>query len=338
MPSIIQLDTSTQYTPGDFDKYRSNGLVYACDFYISGSEEWDSVPGGYQTGWLVSVDHHGSTERMRRQISSTTLAIEHVRRFGPATQSDTVIINHTDCDSILSSRVLSGDIEALDMFNDAAIAADHTGDANEIADLLQALDTEPFRKHEISYVNLQLTLDGKRDLYDPYIRKALDARLAKRDEACALVSHNRFVRSGHLAYAILTEKIDGELFIPFIDEALLIMTASPCPVDVNRWIIRLRLGKSAPAGMSLKNINIGSFDRKYSGRWNAGSNNRAGGTSLNPYNYAERLCNTFKDFLSAGNNVMGNDLEQITPQLHGITADATSSRTGHDELNTCPAF
>ena len=296
MPTIIQLETSSRYTASDFEKYRSSGMVYACDFYITGTEKWEPVVGGYQAGWLVSIDHHASTERMRRQISSTTLAIEHVRRFGPAAIPDRIVINHTDCDSILSSRVMRGDIEADDLFNDAAIAADHTGEANEIADLLQALDTDTFRNHYVSYENLQLTLNGKSHLYATAIRKALDARLAKRDAACSLVSRNSFSRSGHLAYAVLTEKIDGELFVPFINDAVVIMTASPHPTEASRWNIKLRLGSSAPQGMSIKDLDIGRFDPNYSGRWNAGSNNREGGTLMDPDHYAEKLSESIETY------------------------------------------
>ena len=53
--------------------------------------------------------------------------------------------------------------------------------------------------------------------------------------------------------------------------------------------MKVRLGAGAPQGMTLQGLGIETFDPAYGGRWNAGSNKRGGGTTLQPAQYAERL-------------------------------------------------
>lgn len=286
---IHQLPTTGRTQLSELEKYSSDGLVYACDFYVDDAEIGDVVPGGYQTGWLVNVDHHANTDRMRKKISSTTLAIDHVKQFGPAGNSDAVLINHADCDSVLSSRIIHGDLEPLEVYNEAAIAADHTGDENEIADLLQALDIVGFQDQLISYRSLQLYLVGGRAKLDSDVQKALDRRISKRHMAHDLVAGKRFTEIGCLSYAVLTDKIAGELFQPLLKNSFVIMTACPRVGVANTWDVKLRLGNAAPEGLTLKDIDLSGFDAGYSGRWNAGSNKRSGGTKYPPDEYAEKV-------------------------------------------------
>ena len=289
MSLIIQLPTTDRIQANDLAEHSLGGLVYACDFYVDDAEKGTSVPGGYQTDWLVNIDHHAATVRMREKISSTSLAIDHVKKLGPVSKPGTILINHTDCDSILSSRIMSGDLEPLKIYHEAAIAADHTGEENEIADLLQALDSDEFKDHELSFKNLQLYLTGGKQSLGQDVQMALDKRLNKRRSAYELVAGNGFSDFGHLAYAVLTEKTDGELFLPFLKKTYVIMTASPHTDKKDTWIIKVRLGSCAPKGLSLKDIDFSMIDQKYSGRWNAGSNNRGGGTPVLPDEYAQKL-------------------------------------------------
>jgi hypothetical protein len=224
---------------------------------------------------------------MRKKISSTSLAIDHVIKFGPASSPDIVLINHTDCDSILSSRIIAGDLEPLEIYNTAAIAADHTGEENEIADLLQALDD--FKDHDFSFECLQMLLNGNTQKLIPTAQKALNARHIKRRIAYELVADRRFMDIGCLSYAVLTEKIDGELFQPLLKSSFVNMIASPRAGETDIWDIKLRLGEAAPESLSLQDVDLSEFDSGYSGRWNAGSNKRGGGTKLPPDLYAEKL-------------------------------------------------
>lgn len=62
----------------------STGPLLACDFYVEGVEQGREVPGGYEVGRLVNLDHHAPTQRMERMISSANLAIERIAACGPA--------------------------------------------------------------------------------------------------------------------------------------------------------------------------------------------------------------------------------------------------------------
>lgn len=52
----------------------------------------------------------------------------YVKEEGIASPADCVVINHTDCDSVLSSAIIRGILPPEKRFGDAAIAADHTGE------------------------------------------------------------------------------------------------------------------------------------------------------------------------------------------------------------------
>ena len=259
--------------------------VWACDFYVTGAEGGAEMPGGYQLGRIRNIDHHAPTPRMARRVSSGTLARVQVLAEGLPPVDDLIVVNHTDCDSVLSSGIMSGRLEPLEVFSDAAIAADHTGEANAIADLLQALDSR--KDLEVSFAALERLLTGVPQPSE--VRAALDARLAKRARACELVVGGRMQRSGALYWAALESEVDGELFPALLPDAVAIMLASPMPEKMGRWGVKVRLGLGATEGLWLSRLGIEGFDRNYGGRWNAGSNKRGGGTETPPERYAELL-------------------------------------------------
>lgn len=117
-----------------------SGEIFACDFYLTGAETWAEKAWGFQRGLVTNVDHHAPVARMRQHLSSTNLALLRVRQEGVVAAGSHIVLNHTDCDSVLSAAVLSGAVEPSDELGVAAIAADHTGEPNAIADLLQTVD------------------------------------------------------------------------------------------------------------------------------------------------------------------------------------------------------
>lgn len=262
----------------------SAGRLYACDFAVTGAQDFDETPWGYQQGRLVNIDHHAPVARMRRQVSSANLALLCVQQQGIAQAGDTVVINHTDCDSILSSAILRGDVEPLEVFGTAAIAADHTGEQNVIADLLQGLDK--WRDHEFSLRNLQLLLQGRS--LDDEAQGALAVRHRKRDKASELVQSGAFTLQDGLAWAVLEDSIDGEFFPALLPHATLIVMFSPREDDSGKWNAKFRLGFAAPVDFSVAQT-IAPLDAGYGGRWNAGSNKRAGGSDRSPRDYAAAI-------------------------------------------------
>jgi hypothetical protein len=263
------------------------GLRICCDFYIQGIEKHDAVAGGYRRADVLNIDHHAPTARMARLISSTNLAIEHVAVHGARDDAE-LFVNHTDCDSVLSVAIVAGLLLPDQTFGEAAIASDHTGERNEIADLLQPLD--PWRDLARSLHNLERLLEGRE--LEPEVRDRVDRRLERRRQSRGIVESGRFHWMDGLAWAEFDERVDGEFFPSLLPEAQLIMMA--CPFD-GRMDVKLRRGLNAPPDMWLSSLGIGEWDPAFGGRWNAGSNNRGGGTELDPLHYAQRLAERLRD-------------------------------------------
>lgn len=278
--------------------------VLACDFYISGAEHAEPVTGGYSFGHVVNIDHHAPTPEMRHRISSTNLALERLARHGEEPNESLVIISHTDCDSVLSSGLVSGELPADPRLGLAAIAADHTGETNVIADMLQELDNirsvnlrdNPefaLKESGSSYLRychdlVRRYLERGEDALDERAQSAIAQRQRNRDAARKAVARGDFETSNGLASATLTEKLDGELFPALLPDALVILLTTSRD-GVSRWESKIWLGLAAPEGSSLHDLDIRSFDPAFGGRWNAGSNRRNGGTAIAPEEYADFL-------------------------------------------------
>jgi hypothetical protein len=270
------------------------GQIVACDFHVQGIEQsGQPVVGGFQLDRILNIDHHAPCPAMYRRVSSANLALERSRHETIHAAGDAVVvINHADCDSVLTSGIVSGLLEPEARFGEAAIAADHTGEENDIADLLQGLDAAQAGdgiRHdpELSFRNLNLFLTAGK--VEAYAQRAWDARRRKREEAAHSVGSEAFSMDGTLALGVFREPIDGELFPALIPTAALIVLANPLPADPQRWQIKVRLGLAAPEEMTLWDLDIPSLDPAFGGRWNAGSNRDLGGTELPPDAYAEEI-------------------------------------------------
>lgn len=261
----------------------TEGDICACDFYVEGIESATAVVGGYQRGRILNVDHHAPTREMARRISSTNLAIQRAAQLRPS--GGLVVINHTDCDSVLSAGIMSGRLEPLPEFGSAAIAADHTGEANAIGDLLQGLAS--LRDYEGSLEHLQRLLS--KGPMRPEAQLGIDHRRRKRELASEAVHSARVVVEGPLAFGVLEQPIDSVFFPALLPTAGVILVMSPVPGVPHRWNANIRLGPAAPAGFTLHSLCWASVDPGYAGRWNAGSNGRAGGTNVPPAEYANRF-------------------------------------------------
>lgn len=281
------------------------GEIFACDFYLTGAESWEEKAWGFQRGRVTNLDHHAPVGRMTQHISSTNLALLRVRHDGVAPSGSHIVLNHTDCDSVLSAAVLSGDVDPDDVFGVAALAADHTGELNPIADLLQAVDA--LRDYDLSLRNLHLLLENKP--LEPAVQEALDVRYQKRKTAAEVVAQGVFKRQGKVFFAELDAAIDGEFFPVLLPDAIIILMFSPRTDDNASgqnmdasspplWNVKLRLGASAPAGLSLHDLKLSDWDQNFGGRWNAGSNKRGGGTDLNPFDYALQVAHCLETELS----------------------------------------
>ncbi|HYR08464.1 MAG TPA: hypothetical protein VEQ60_11865 [Longimicrobium sp.] len=269
------IDVSRAVSPDTLLGLVPEGRITACDFYVSGAETGVEVPGGYQLGRILNIDHHAPATRMARQVSSTNLALTHLAESGQPVSEGAVVINHTDCDSVLSAALLCGLLEPDARYGTAAIAADHTGEENPIADLLQALD--PLRDFEFSMSSLTRLEQGRP--LSPTAAEMVSRRALHRQRAAEFVAGGAFERRGCLAFASLPERIDSTFLPALLPDACVILVFLPTGVEGHREA-KLRLGLAAPPGLTLHDLRIEEFDPAFGGRWNAGANRRAGGTTL----------------------------------------------------------
>ena len=234
-------------------------------------------------------------------MTSTCLAYEHLLRGGVVEQEASVVINHTDCDSMLSSAMLMGYVKPDIALVDSSRCADHTGEADPVADLLQALDEgrrgdRTDEQYFESLQNLQLLLAARP--LEPVGVEALRRHRDRRAIAARLVEDGVVRSSGDLAWGQLNDESDGAFFPALIPEATVIMLASPHRDDPKRWTMKVRLGKAAPPALTLHSLRLRDWDPAFGGRWNAGSNKRGGGTATSPAEYAERLRQRLKEHLT----------------------------------------
>jgi type VI protein secretion system component Hcp len=254
--------------------------ICVCDFYIKDCEQ-----GTLEDNYLITfdgiliIDHHSQLPQMSTDITSTAIAIKYVRKHGPLPKEYKILINHTDCDSILSMLIMRGPLPPEGKFSKAAIAADHTGEVNRISDLLQALERE--RDYLFSVRNLFALLRGNR--MSAKVKALIAARLREREKLRKLVKAGKFTFYHNIAYIILDEKVDGALVPALIPKAEVIVVAYPMPSGSSRkWLIKVRVGKKAK-GIYLNQLHLPDFG----GRWNAGSTSRSGGTNISPQEYVK---------------------------------------------------
>ncbi|MBA4294289.1 hypothetical protein C0431_15115 [bacterium] len=272
---MITLIPETSQPEIDFIKTHANTSRFTiCDFHPKNLENI-ATPTVY--GWSYDgidvVDHHAPDRRFQKPISSGPLAIEYLKHHSTAQEA---IINHTDTDSIISSGIVTGLLPPLEVLADACIAADHTGEENEIADFIQELEDK--RDFDLGINIISAFLDNK-----PLPQIALEAReIRKRQREIAFEFASNAKIQGPIASIVTTETIDSVLLVPFLPETQIIVLTMPFRGDSKRAEVKLRLGRQAHTEMSLQNLNIQRFLKTYGGRWNAGSNRRGGGIDLTP--------------------------------------------------------
>lgn len=289
------LPLANRVSPEEVLAVHPRAPLFACDFYVEGAEGGEEVPGGYRLGRVTNVDHHAPVPRMARRTTSTELALRQTAAE-PVPADAVVVIHHTDCDSVLSSAVVAGHLPPDPALAAAALAADHTGEENAVADLLQAL--EDARDWRFSLRALAALQDGA-VLPEP-ARALLERRRRRRAAAERMVEAGAVRRDGPLAWAVFAEETDGAFFPALLPDAAAVLLASPLPADPACWLVKVRLGLAAPEGTTLHGIGITEIDPAFGGRWNAGSNRRAGGTALAPEAYARALAERLRGVLEDG--------------------------------------
>lgn len=261
--------------------------VFICDFSLADLDQTikegktvDRI--GRCLVWqdLIMVDHHSPHPDMSKQISSVSLAYD-LRKNHPDVFADdfVVVINHTDTDSILSAFMIAGLIEPEKKWVKAGIAADHTGDNNKIAELLQSLQNR--RDLKLSGGSLMRLVNG--EALEKEVEAEIASYRAKKNEAKQLYAAGLFKHQGMITYAIMNHAYDFVNFLPLIPEAQILMMFYPSAKDPTKLYVKIRLGQSAPDWLKLNQLNFSGKDNfNFGARWNAGSNGRSAGTDKSP--------------------------------------------------------
>ncbi len=278
---IELLPEKSSYSIAELREILPDDPIVVCDFYVDDIEKGEEFESGYRKEGVTNIDHHAPSTLMARQISSANLAIEFVLKEGIIVPPVHIVVHHTDCDSVLSSSILRGILPPDQKFGEAAIAADHTGAPNEIADLLQSVGDK--RSISFSLRNLEKILAG--EAIDEEAKRMLDKRLEDRVRAKEIIDEGKFERIGNVYFTSINEKFDAGLLPALLPDASVIVIGSTMKGNMGLWEIKVRLGLNAPKGLRLNTLDLPDFG----GRWNAGNTKRHGGTKLNPAEYASVL-------------------------------------------------
>ena len=140
-------------------------------------------------------------------------------------------------------------------------------------------------------VRCDLPLDGRRAvLGGRAVPAPAQEHLRRRERARKLAESlaRKAQLEGGVALIVSDQVTDGEFFPRYLPDAEVLVIACPHPDDPARRAMKLRLG--AVAGTPpLHRLGMASFDRAYGGRWNAGSNKRGGGCTMDPEAYAAEV-------------------------------------------------
>ncbi len=284
--NVVLIDEKSVYTYSELKDRFPDSKLCICDFYVQGAENGELSDEGITYEDVLNIDHHAPIEQMYKQISSTTLAIDYVKKNGILPSDHKIIINHTDCDAVLSSMIMTGVLEPLEIYNDAAIAADHTGAENDISDLLQALQETrklPLIMENLYHLQNDEQIDTKAELL-------LEDRKESREKVKRLVNAGAFLEYNGIYYVGLDEKIESELVPEYLPDAKLVVLASPMPEgSEKKWEIKVRLGQKA-GHIILSELNLPDFGC----RFNAGSTMRLGGTDIELEEYVKIIYKELK--------------------------------------------
>lgn len=237
---------------------------------------------------ITNLDHHIDNPAMWHRVSSVNLAAEYIREYGNV-QNDTVVIHHTDPDSVCSSIILVGThLLGQDVVDShphlikelvrAGNSADHTGEENDIADLIGAIEVK--RDYQYSIQQLRRLLLG--EALDIQASELMSMRRKEREIARQLVLEGALENIGNgVMYAEFDHDVRAEFFPALLPNATAFVLASPMAGDL--WQIKTRTGLSAPEGLVLNRLDLPSTN----GRWNATATKRNGGWSgHDPREYA----------------------------------------------------
>lgn len=294
MPFML-LDVNERYNPKYLRSlHPDGGTIYVLDFNLDDEgclKERIFGANGEVLGWfypdfnLINLDHHSDHIQFEAAVSTAIQCnIFNQSRNRQNKSNELAILSHTDCDSILSLVALSNPnlhFQFKIAFAHAVISADHMGNENLIADVLQSI--EKLRDVNQSVEVLKSLLSGKSISDLPTdIQERYAVRKGQREIAQAMVQEGLFSHAGSGVYFVESEKsIPTEIFPQYFNQAginaKVILIGSKSPDYVGKYKIAVRAGLALPSEVSLLKISDELSLRKFG----FGGRNRAGNTGRN---------------------------------------------------------
>lgn len=257
------------------------GLDFLMEFpQRSERVEADGILLGFRYGDVASIDHHTPVPEMERIISTTPLAQLYTKTYGVIPADTKIIINHLDTDSVLSALIIAGLLPQDDpRWWDAARAADHTGEENVIADLLNGIEHKRDMEFSLSCL-YQFLKNGE---ISPEAAIMMKERRDERELVLSL-GNIELQDAGNGIYYYCGEKMLRSEFFPVArPDGLAFVVASPSKFGVG-YDYKVRAGLRFPQGIALNRIGLPGFG----GRWNAGGTLRSKkAITIQPYEYAQ---------------------------------------------------
>lgn len=294
---IVILPTQSVVTPDTLRQAVTEGRICACDFYIEGIEKEESQyygdspvikdSYGIQRAEFLNIDHHSSLPEMRAMISSGNLAVEYKNTQIELPDDFTVVVNHSDCDSVSSSLIILGIFdhcykkdEIFKILGEAVKCADHSGEPNVIADLLQGMESQ--KNFKLSAEALITLLTNE---FPDFGRAMYAKRMDLRDAISELILNPNAVKKiGNIVVVKSDSRLESELIAPFFPDAYAIISSEPKPsIGAGHTLTRIRLcTRGIESRLSLLDLGINygpdPININWGGRWNAGSDSRGGGS------------------------------------------------------------
>src|SRR5258706_984702 len=321
------LDKSILQSAPELFKSYSHALIIVLDFALR-SSEMKSQPVvdsqgrflaskyDFQNRVLLNIDHHNEYASKTKDFSTTHQVIITIQEkiFNPIDPEKVVLVNHDDTDSVLSlllSTHRNVPSKVIDLFAEAAKAADHTGEPNRLANLIDSFYKTYDLDNLIPLINLLIS--GEKLIFtDEKIQQKFEKYETQPElikDYLSVVLKNEQSQYGEGFYDVETKilrlspkdkAIDTSRVLPITIQmdlpVSIIMTYSILDSATNWWKISLRAGPSFPKGLTLeemaKQLNLEQFG--YGGRRDAGGMGRYHGEkTITP----DRLSDLLHQFL-----------------------------------------
>lgn len=325
---VLLLAEKSEYTHDELEEYRNEkglDILYACDFLIAGIEKYEK-DGYFEWGNIINLDHHSdATSLMGKQITSTTMVIDYLKKHpGLVVPPSSVSTHHSDCDSTSATLILNGIIppELYPMFAEASIAADYTGKANTLGDLMQAMKHGPsgvagqnasakFNAEKYNFLvrNLQAFLNEGIDAIEPEARVLYDRHLGQRAELRQMKEAGEYESVGENEEVVYIEtdpnaKFDATMLVDIHPTAKVIFTYFKQSTKNEKtgeitegYVINARAGQDVPVGFDIRKV-MKEIGEPFGGRWGGGANKRktdGRGTPTPPGEVARKIYEVIKN-------------------------------------------